>query len=203
MGDLFCAATLIVAHHGEAEYDEEDLVSDAGGSLTLTGRQQSVELAESVRNRRIAAIWCSDLARAVQTAEIAASTLQVNVRVRGGLREYAVGDWAGQPYRPEMRSVFEVWKAGDLSQGCPGAETGGDIVRRFGAELESLADGSRGETVLVVSHGVAMQLALPRLAGNVPDSYANERGLDYGSVCELAVDADRWVLKSWAGAPVE
>ncbi|MBA2774866.1 MAG: hypothetical protein H0U36_12600, partial [Nocardioidaceae bacterium] len=39
MSDLFCAATVIVARHGEAEYDTE-LASDDGGSLTLAGRDQ-------------------------------------------------------------------------------------------------------------------------------------------------------------------
>ncbi len=43
MSDLFCAATVIVARHGDAEYDT-DLASDDGGSLTLRGRDQCRQL---------------------------------------------------------------------------------------------------------------------------------------------------------------
>ena len=40
------------------------------------------------------------------------------------------------------------------------------------SELESAADEHRGETVLVISHGGAISVALPRLCTNVPADYA-------------------------------
>lgn len=198
MSDLFCAATLIVARHGEAECDEPDLASDDGGSLTLRGRAQSKALAESLADRRIAAIWCSDMARAVQTAEIVAASLVVPVRVRPGLREFSVGEFAGHTDTADLcADVFSAWTAGDLSGGCPGAESGADVVRRVGAELQSLADEYRGETVLVISHGGSISLTLPRLASNVGDDFAVGRPIDNVGECELAVDADGWVLHRW------
>lgn len=199
MSDLFCAATLIVARHAEAEY-ESDLASDDGGSLTLAGRGQSSALAESLRDRRIAAVWCSDMARAVQTAEIVAAKLNVPVRVRRGLREFSVGEFARRRSSADLFAhVFTAWASGDLSGGCPGAETGSDVVRRMGAELESVADQHRGETVLVISHGGSMSLVLPRLAQNVPDDFGMGKVLGNVATCELAVDADGWVLRSWNG----
>lgn len=197
MSDLFCAATLVVARHAEAGY-ESDLTSDGGGSLTLAGREQSNALARSLLDRRIAVIWCSDMARAVQTAEIAAALLEVPVLVRRGLREFSVGDFAGQPYTEELfADVMSAWAASDLSVGCPGGETGSDVVRRVGGELESVADQYRGEAVLVVSHSGSMRLTLPRLASNVADDFAAGKRIDYVGTCELAVDADGWVLRSW------
>ncbi|MGA9346720.1 MAG: histidine phosphatase family protein, partial [Nocardioidaceae bacterium] len=129
MSDLFCPATVIVARHGEAEYDS-DHVSDDGGSLTVAGRSQAMELAESLRGRRVAAVWCSDMARSVQTAEIVAGVLSVPVRVRPGLREFSVGGLAGLPDGwPALDAVFARWMAGDLAACCPGAESGVDVVR--------------------------------------------------------------------------
>ncbi len=200
MSDLFCAATVIVARHGEAEYDTE-LASDDGGSLTLAGRDQGRSLAASLRDRRIAAIWCSDMARAVQTAEIVAAELGLPVRVRPGLREFSVGELAGEPYTDELcRPVFEAWLAGDLGVGFPGAETGDDVVRRVSAELSSMADQYRGETTLVVSHGGVMRLVLPRLAVNVPADFGVAKSFDSCATGELAVDGDGWVLRTWAGS---
>ena len=94
MSDLQCPTRVFVARHGEAEY-ETDLVCDDGGSLTALGRQQARELGASLSGERIARVWTSSLSRAVQTAEIAAGVLGVDVVVREGLREYGVGDLAG------------------------------------------------------------------------------------------------------------
>ena len=200
MSDLFCPATVIVARHAEAEYETE-LASDGGGSLTLRGREQSRQLAGSLADRRIAAIWCSDMSRAVQTAEIVAATLDVPVQVRRGLREFGVGEFARRRFSTDLfDQAFSAWLSGDLSGGCPGAETGADVVRRVSVELNAMADQYRGETVLVVSHAGSMKLVLPRLAGNVPADFAAERPLDDCATCELAVDADGWVLRTWAGA---
>ncbi len=202
MSDLFCPATVIVARHGEAEYDS-DHVSDDGGSLTVAGRTQATDLAESLRGRRVAAVWCSDMARSVQTAEIVAGVLGVPVRVRSGLREFSVGDLAGLPDGcSALDAVFARWMAGDLAACCPGAESGTDVLRRVRAELETVADQFRGETVLVVSHGGVMGLVLPRLAGNVGPDHSVGRAMANCGTCELTADADGWVLKSWNGQPL-
>jgi broad specificity phosphatase PhoE len=204
MSDLFCAATLLVTRHGEAEYDEPGVASDDGGSLTIRGRQQSHQLADSLRDRRIAAIWCSDMSQAVQTAEIVAAELGVPVGVRAGLREFSVGELAGQPLTAELfKDVFAAWMVGDLSVGCPGAGTGSDVVRRVSDELQSLADQFRGETALVISHGGSMSLVLPRLVRNVEDDFATGRPLDNCAPCEIAADADGWMLRTWNGEPLD
>ena len=108
------------------------------------------------------------MSRAVQTAEIVAAALGVPVRVRSDLREASVGGFAGRPDGDRLFDcVFLRWLDGDLAASAPAAETGEDVVRRMSAELESAADQFRGETVLVVSHGGAIGVTLPRLAANV------------------------------------
>ena len=199
MSDLFCAATVIVARHGEAEY-EVDVAGNHGGSLTHAGREQARALGESLRDRRIAAIWCSGRSRAVQTAEIAAGVLGLPVRVRERLHEFDVGALAGRPMASHPYDpVLQAWAAGDLGTGPPGGETGVDVVRRMSDELTWVADQFRGETVLVISHGTAMALTLPRLASNVPAGFAADKGVIDCGTCELVVDADGWVLRTWNG----
>ena len=53
VSDLHCPATLVVARHAKAAF-VETWFSDEGGSLTSEGRAQAAELAESLRERRIA-----------------------------------------------------------------------------------------------------------------------------------------------------
>lgn len=203
MSDLQCAATIIVARHGEAEY-ERDGLSDDGGSLTRNGREQARELGRSLLDRKIAAIWCSEMARAVQTAEIAAGVLGCDVHVRRGLREFGVGDLAGESYEnTRFLDVFESWRQGDLSVGPPGAETGDQVVARMRSALEGLSDLYRGETTLVISHGGVMTAVLAMMARNVPNTFAWGQSIPNCGTCELSVDADGWVLTTWRGERVD
>ena len=199
MTDLQCAARVLVARHGEAAY-ESDLVSDAGGWLTRRGREQSRDLAARLVGERIAAVWSSPMARAVQTAEVAAAALGVDVVVREGLREFGVGHAAGTTGDPDpFAETFAAWLGGDLSARVPGAETGLEVLARYGAVLDEVADAHRGEAVLVVSHGGATCLALPVLARNLAPEHALDLPLGSCEVVALEADADGWVARSWAG----
>ena len=191
MSDVHCPARLIMARHGEAAY-EDDLMTGAGGSLTVLGRSQARELGERLRPERVAGIVCSEIARAVQTAEIAAGVLGLPVAVRGGLQEFPPGNFRGQRYDhgffdPMVRS----WLAGDLSQGVPGGETGQQTADRVLAVLDTIADQYRGETVLVVSHGGVIL----SLWGAIAPGSAAAPASDLVTNCSTYVlerDADGW-----------
>ena len=194
-----CPATLVVARHGDAEYVDA-VFSDEGGTLTAAGRKQASALAERLAERRIAHVWCSDAARAVQTAEIAAARLGVGVTTRKALREIDVGDLAGRPFSAEaLCAVTDHWFSGDLDRRFPGGESGAEVVARYSAALAEAADLHRGETVLVIAHEIAACIALPALARNVSVTFADRHRLDNGESAELVVDSDDWTLAGWGG----
>lgn len=202
MSDLQCAARLLVARHGDADH-ESQLLSDSGGWLSPAGRRQSRELGERLVGERVARVWSSPMARAVQTAEIAAAALGVDVVVREGLREFGVGDAAGTTGDPDpFADTFAAWLGGDLTARIPGGESGEEVLARYGAVLDEIADVHRGESVLVVSHGGVMCMAIPTLVGNLRPEHALAKPLENCAVVEVAGDADGWVARSWAGEPV-
>ncbi len=202
MTDLQCAARVFVARHGEAAYESE-LLSDAGGWLTPLGRDQARVLAESMAGERIARVWTSDMARAVQTGEIVAARLGVDVIVRKGLREFGVGDAAGTTGDPDpFAATFASWLDGDLAARIPGGESGADVVERYEAVLDEVADGHRGESVLVISHGGVMSMALSALATNLSLSHSRDLPMPNCGVVALEADDDAWVARSWAGTPL-
>jgi len=202
VADLQCPVRVFVARHGEALYESE-LLSDSGGWLSPLGRRQSRELGSRLGAERIAAVWSSPMARAVQTAELAAAVLGVDVVVREGLREFGVGDHAGGTGDPDpFRDTFAAWLAGDLDARVPGAESGAEVIGRVSAVLEEVADTHRGEAVLVVSHGGAICTAVPSLAANLTPSHARDLPLANCDVVALEADADGWVARSWAGEPL-
>ncbi|MDO9494638.1 MAG: histidine phosphatase family protein [Nocardioides sp.] len=199
MSSLQCATTLVLARHGEAEYESSTWAVE-GGSLTMLGRAQAAELAERLAGRRVAHVWTSTLARAVQTAEIAAARLGVGVTTRNDLVEFDVGDLAGAPRDTNpCAEPYDAWLAGDLDLRIPGGESGAEVVARVQGVLEEIVDAHRGETVLVVSHGGALRLAVPLLARleSGPSRIFN------CATIEVEADDDGWTCRSWDPAPEE
>ena len=195
MTALQCATTLIVARHGEAEYESSEWAEE-GGSLTGLGRRQAAELAEELAGRRVAHVWTSTLARAVQTAEIVAARLGVGVTTRLGLREFGSGDLAHHPRDLDpFLQTYRSWLEGDLDVRIPGGETGREIADRFGAVLREVADAHPGETVLVVSHGGAIGLGVPAIAR----MDVEQQRLGNCDTVDVLADADAWVCTRWGG----
>lgn len=200
MSDLQCPATLLIARHGDAAYAVDGVLSDDGGWLTDLGRAEVIELAETLRSRRIAAVYSSRMERAVESGKVAATELGVQPFVVDGLQEFSVGELDGVSYQdPRAQQVFDAWLRGDLDAACPGAEDGHAVVKRFAKALEEIADLHRGETVLVFTHGGAMSLTIPRLSVNVRNDLAAQRFLPNCLPAEVEVDGDGWRILSWPG----
>jgi broad specificity phosphatase PhoE len=196
VSDLHCPATLVVARHAKAAF-VEDWFSDEGGSLTSDGRAQARELADSLAGRRIAAVWCSDASRAVQTAEIAAARLGVAVSARKSLREVFIGTLMEEPFDyGRIEDVCEKWYAGSLEARFEDGESGAEVVARHREQFEEIADLHRGETVLVVGHQTALGIVVPTLAG-LTVAWARDNELANTESIELEHDADGWVLRRW------
>ena len=194
MSDLQCPTRVFLARHGEADH-ETALVTDQGGWLSAAGRDQARELGERLRGERIARVWCSPLSRAVQTAEIAAAVLGVDVVVREGLREYGVGALAGTDAdeAAALGPVFAAWAAGDDDATIPGGERVADVAARVVDVLDEVRDAHRGEAVLVVGHGGATRIAVPELLGT-PRRSAYDLALPGGGFLALEGDDAGWRL---------
>jgi probable phosphoglycerate mutase len=191
MSDLQCPARIILARHGEAEY-ESDLVMDTGGSLTERGRQQARSLGTRLRGERVAHVVTSSKSRAVQTGELAAAVLGVEASVREDLHEIGVGEMLGRLWDASVADpVLAAWRRGDLREGLPGdGETGEQTCARVVPVLESIADTFRGETVLVVSHGGVILALLGRFSPD-PAGTGDLANCDH---FVFEVDANGWVL---------
>ena len=189
MSDLQCPARFLLARHGEAEYESE-LLMDHGGSLTRRGREQARLLGKRLVDDNVAHVYASTLSRAVQTAELAAGVLGVDVTVREGLVEVGVGELIGQPGGSGVFvPVLDQWVAGDVDARFPGGESGSEVAARVALVLDDLADVHRGETVVVVSHGGAILASLAVLARRRGSSR-----IENCSYAALERDADGWRL---------
>ena len=204
MSDLQCPARILLARHAQAAYAVPGVLTDAGGWLTDVGRGQARALAVSLRGERVCAAYTSPQTRAQRTGEIAAGVLGVPSAVVPGLQEFAVGSLGGSPGRnPIVLEVFSRWDAGDLTARCPGGESGEEVVARMAQALGTIADRHRGETVLVVSHGGAMRLAVSTLATNVRFRDLIRWSPANAEVLALDIDSDGWrVVSEQAGLEI-
>ncbi|MDT0277103.1 histidine phosphatase family protein [Blastococcus goldschmidtiae] len=183
---------VVLARHGEAAYETSGS-GDSGGSLTALGRSQARALGQELRAEGISTVVCSELSRAVQTAEISAGVLGLPVHVRMGLQEYDVGDERGRPYDPGLfEPLMLAWLRGDLEVGIPGGEDGHQVAGRMLLVLDDLARRHRGATVLVVSHGGAILALLGAIARGRPGLPRDGNDMPGCATYSLQHDAGGW-----------
>ena len=162
---------ILLARHGETD----DNVPPArvqgwiDTPLNDAGRAQAHELAEAVRDRGLAAVHSSHLARARETAAIVAAELGLEVVVDERLAESHRGSWEGRLLEDIEREEPELWagwrRGGDFR--FPGGESLGEHAERVKA---AIADVRRGPLpALCVCHGGTIRCAF---------ALRNPRGLD-------------------------
>jgi broad specificity phosphatase PhoE len=151
-----------LARHGQTAYNLEGRFQ---GQLPVplddTGRAQAAELAEHALMGDFAALWCSPLLRARETADIVASRVGIQPREDPRLMETDAGDWTNlsfvevQAHAPEL---FAAFAAGDPSFAFPGGESFGQQEVRVAAALEDVEKDAL--PALVVCHGMVIRAAL-------------------------------------------
>jgi broad specificity phosphatase PhoE len=107
------------------------------GRLSEAGRGYARALGERRRNDGLAAVFASDLTRAVETAEIAFAGSGLEVRLDPRLRECNYGELDGRPV-----SEIDVERLHRIDEPFPGGESYRDVVDRTQSFLEELSPNS-------------------------------------------------------------
>jgi broad specificity phosphatase PhoE len=127
------------------------------GELSSTGRQQARALGARRRADGIAAVFTSDLGRAVETARIAFAGSELPVHRDPRLRECDYGELNGAPV-----SVIERERARRVEEPFPGGESYRQTVERMREFLGDMSPEFEGRRVLVIGHS-ATRWALEHL----------------------------------------
>jgi 2,3-bisphosphoglycerate-dependent phosphoglycerate mutase len=132
------------------------------GNLSAAGRQQAEELGARRRDGGIAAVFSSDLRRAVQTAEIAFAGTDIPILLDWRLRECDYGQRNGMP-------VADVHgrRRDHLDVPYPDGESWRQAVGRMRPFLADLSLRWSGRRVLVIGH-VATRWGLDHAINGVP-----------------------------------
>jgi len=156
------ATRILAIRHGETAWNVDTRIQ---GHLDIplndTGRWQARRLGAALAGEPIAAVYASDLARAMQTAQAVAEAAALPVVAEPGLRERAFGCFEGRTFaqiEADWPEEARRWRQRD-----PHFEPqGGESLLRFRARvvevLQRLAAAHAGEQIVLVGHGGVMDV---------------------------------------------
>jgi broad specificity phosphatase PhoE len=157
-------------------------------SLTDAGREVARALGARVEGRTFAAVLCSPLSRATETAELARLPCS---GLRDDLLEWDYGDYEGltTPEIRETRPGWYLWR-----DGCPGGETADDVGQRCDRVIAELleVDGD----VALIAHGHLLRSLAARWVEE-PAAFGGRLFLSTGSISVLGFEREVRVIRSW------
>jgi broad specificity phosphatase PhoE len=189
---------LVLVRHGETDFNRQDRWqgSRSDEPLNETGRAQIRSVAErlAAASGALAALYTSDLVRALESAEILARRLGLSPRVEPGLREMDHGAFEGRTKAEAMALFPEVHAALEADPARtrrPEGDSYDSLGERLWPALDRIVDRHAGERVAIVAHGGPIRLVLSK-ALERPLTERAAFGVTNGSWFVVEVAGDRW-----------
>jgi probable phosphoglycerate mutase len=197
--------TILLIRHGETAWNAvRRLQGHIDIPLNEEGERQAAALSRALATEKLDAVVCSDLQRAMQTAQAVASRhAGIELQTEAQLRERAYGVFEGMLYRDiqdEYPADFTLWQARDVDAVMPHGERMAESFRQFydraiGA-LREVAVRHAGQTVAVVAHGGVLECAYREARGIQLDG-PRDFQVKNASINRFTVDNGKLVLTSW------
>ena len=158
---------MYLARHGQTAYNFEGRFQGQQAiPLDDVGRGQARELAERAVPYGFAALWCSPLLRARETAEIVGERLGLELRDDARLMETDAGDWTDLSFaevQAREPDRFNQFITVDPAFSFPGGESFAEQDVRVSAAVADVEQGPL--PALVVCHGMVIRAALTTHSG--------------------------------------
>ncbi len=155
-----------LVRHGETAWNAVGRIQGQTDiPLNQVGRDQAAELARQLTDETFAAVYASDLSRALETATPIAQQKDLAIQKEPRLRELDFGDFEGRS-AVELRQQYPDWFRRFVSTKpdfeVPNGESYPTFFGRVTGALSDIAPKYAGENVLVVVHGGVISCALRR-----------------------------------------
>lgn len=161
--------TIYLVRHGRIQ-TVDDLRRYIGYSdipLNEVGILQAHNLQKKIVQADIQSVYCSDLSRSRQTAEIMVEDKKVPIISRHELREINMGEWEGCSFSDIARRFPDEFKrrGEDIENYCvPGGESFADCRRRVLLVFQEIMETTHGD-ILIVAHAGVNRLLLCHVLG--------------------------------------
>ncbi len=148
---------LFVLRHGQTAWNAEMRIQ---GQMDLplddTGRWQAARLAQALAGEDLAAVYSSDLQRALATAQALVASTGAPLHTNPLLRERGFGCFEGQLYADIERdwpAQAQRWRRREADFGPGGGEVLQAFYTRCVDTVCALAAQHPGQTIAIVAHG--------------------------------------------------
>jgi probable phosphoglycerate mutase len=189
------ATQLLLTRHAETSAPDRFHGAESDIGLSTWGHRQAAILGQSLASRCASALYSSAMKRAVDTAAAIGLACGLEPAAIGGLHERKIGALSGLSREDgwaTYAATKERWIAGDLTHTHDGGESFLDIERRVVPIVNELVARHRGETLIVVAHGVVIRVLITALACGFEPSDFDRIAIDFASVNNLIFDGSTW-----------
>jgi probable phosphoglycerate mutase len=162
------ATEMLLIRHGRSADVVPGTPESEDPPLHEEGRVQAEALARRLEPKHIDAVYASDLARAVQTADAVAGPRGLDVTQLPALREVHLGEWERGEFRRRAAARDDEWVRFAESgrwDAIPGSEGDGPFRSRVKGALDEIIAAHPDQTVAVFCHGGVINGYLAELLG--------------------------------------
>ncbi|HEX3771605.1 MAG TPA: histidine phosphatase family protein [Polyangiaceae bacterium] len=161
--------TIVLVRHGETALNVAGhFRGRADPPLTERGIEQARAVAQALVSWRPLAVFASPRLRAQQTAAAIGARVQRTPELEPRLDDIDHGSWTGLS-RSEVASRWPEdhrrWLEAPEGVTLPNGESASDVVARMASLLDDVRSRAAGGTTVLVTHDVAIRLALCHVLG--------------------------------------
>jgi 2,3-bisphosphoglycerate-dependent phosphoglycerate mutase len=192
-----------LVRHGETDWNASHrLQGHTDINLNSHGLAQAKQLAQALKkiNLQFDVLYTSDLQRAEQTAKPIEILYEVTAIKHSALRERHLGALQGLTTKEAPTLEPDLWKS-HLSRSLHEELRGGESILQFANRinlvLEEMRQKHSGKTILLVSHGGALDMMYRLSSGQSLDTEKLVQ-VPNASLNWISHDGSHWKVDNWA-----
>ena len=168
------ASVVLLVRHGLTPTTGIKLPGRAPGlHLSDEGRRQAEVAAERIgKVGKIAAVYCSPITRARETAQPIGRTVKRALRIERDLADLDIGEWTGMSLKQAARRPeWETVQRSPSTFRFPGGESFPEMQTRMTSALGRIVARHPGQIVVAVSHADPIKAAVAQALGTPLDLF--------------------------------
>ena len=190
---------IIFVRHGETEYNKtRKFQGHLQIPLNEKGRTQAVQLEKSLRQYKITHIYCSNLIRARETAEIINNSFSLPIVIDNRLDERDWGIWENQNRHEILKQNPEsgnIWNEENLDANPYRGETTRNLMTRTTEFLNYIVKHhAASDVILAVTHGGPMRKMLGVIKGLHDEQYLRQE-IKNGQILVVRYENSRFTVE--------
>ena len=192
-----------LVRHGETDWNaERRLQGHTDIDLNPRGIAQATQMAKAIKaiDLQFDVLYTSDLLRATKTANAIETLFNTKAIVDQALRERHLGVLQGVTTADASQFDAELWKnhlSRDIHEELRGGESIAQFAKRIHEALEKIRLQHLGKTILLVSHGGALDM-MYRLASKQALDAEKAVSVPNASLNWISHDGNVWKVDRWA-----